>query len=587
MLHTIKICCAALILALAATGVSTASAQTVASAVSANQATTIAGNHADEAADFSSGPEITASKTLRMQISLALHNPGAIENLIEAQQDPSSPQYHRWLAPGEFNARFGPTQAEMSSVAAWLTGKGFKVESASIAKRAIVFSGAARSAESAFNVRIHTNASGALYANLGDPSVPASIAPMVGSIRGLSNILRSHPSVQYAPKTSASPDVTIGRITAFGPDDLYTFYDQTPPTSSSNDGSGADCIALIEDSDFDDPSVTAFDTRFGLPTIDLTRKLSSEGGDPFNSDETETLLDVEYAHAAAPGVPIFAYIGDDATSPDGNGLVDAGMEAVKDDTCGAISISFSFCGGSKGFYSHELNGFLQQAAVQGQAVFVATGDKGAAAYSFDKSTDSCVEGSKRNVNELAADPHVTAVGGTQFTANYSGGGDVGSVAESVWNDQYGAAGGGNSRIFAKPQFQKGIPKIGGKRAVPDVSFAASPDNPGFFFGSSGQVACCIGGTSLGTPYWAGIAQLLAQHEGEQRVGNLNAALYSVYKNGGTGIRDVIQGNTSVETVKPNGQAHLVKGFAATVGYDRASGLGTPDIDLLLGALAGD
>ncbi len=583
MLHTIKLHCAALILALAATGVSTASAQTAASATALNQATTIAGNHADEAADFSSGPEITASKTLRMQISLALHNPGAIEKLIEAQQDPSSPQYHRWLAPGEFNARFGPTQAEMSSVAAWLVGKGFKIESTSIAKRAIVFSGAAGSAESAFKVKIHTNASGALYVNLGDPSVPASIAPMVGSIRGLSNILRSHPNVRYVPTASASPDVTIGDITHFGPNDLYTFYDQTP----SETGSGADCIAVIEDSDFDDPSVAAFDTQFGLPTIDLTRKLASEGGDPFNSDETETLLDVEYAHAAAPGVPIFAYIGDNATSPDGNGLVDAGMEAVSDDTCGAISISFSFCGGAKKFYSNELNGFLQQAAAQGQSVFVATGDRGAAGYSFDKSTDSCVEGTKRNVNELSADPHVTAVGGTQFTPNYSGGVDVGSVAESVWNDQYGATGGGNSRIFAKPQFQKGIPRIGGKRAVPDVSLAASPANPGFFFGSSGQVTCCIGGTSIGTPYWAGIAQLLAQHEGEQRVGNLNAALYSVYKNGGAGIRDVTQGNNNVETAKPNGQDHLVKGFEATVGYDRASGLGTPDIDLLLSALAGE
>lgn len=583
MLHTIKLHCAALILALAATGVSTASAQTAASATALNQATTIAGNHADEAADFSSGPEITASKTLRMQISLALHNPGAIEKLIEAQQDPSSPQYHRWLAPGEFNTRFGPTQAEMSSLAAWLVGKGFKIESTSIEKRAIVFSGAAGSAESAFKVKIHTNASGALYVNLGDPSVPASIAPMVGSIRGLSNILRSHPNVRYVPTASASPDVTIGDITHFGPNDLYTFYDQTP----SETGSGADCIAVIEDSDFDDPSVAAFDTQFGLPTIDLTRKLASEGGDPFNSDETETLLDVEYAHAAAPGVLIFAYIGDNATSPDGNGLVDAGMEAVSDDTCGAISISFSFCGGAKKFYSNELNGFLQQAAAQGQSVFVATGDRGAAGYSFDKSTDSCVEGTKRNVNELSADPHVTAVGGTQFTPNYSGGVDVGSVAESVWNDQYGATGGGNSRIFAKPQFQKGIPRIGGKRAVPDVSLAASPANPGFFFGSSGQVTCCIGGTSIGTPYWAGIAQLLAQHEGEQRVGNLNAALYSVYKNGGAGIRDVTQGNNNVETAKPNGQDHLVKGFEATVGYDRASGLGTPDIDLLLSALAGE
>ena len=576
-LHAIKIRCAAAIIALAVTGVSSARAQTTASPTGSGPATTIAGDHPDEAANFLSGPEIAASKTLRMQISLALRNRDALENLIDAQQDPSSPQYHQWLAPGEFDARFGPTAAEVSTVAAWLTGKGFTVESASVAKRAIVFSGAARSAESAFKVTIHTNLSGALYANLGDPSVPASIAPLVGSIRGLSNILRSHPNIQYASRSSASPEATIAGVTGFGPNDIYTFYDQTPPTSAGNNGAGADCIAVIEDSDFDDSSVAAFDTQFSLPAINLTRKFSSQGGDPFNSDETETLLDVEYAHAAAPGVPIFAYIGDSNTSSDSNGLVDAIMEAASDDTCGAISISFSFCGGAKKFYSHELNGFLKQAAAQGQAVFVAAGDRGAAGLSFDKSTNACIEGNTRNVNELSADPYVTAIGGTEFSPNYSGGNDVGDVAETVWNDQTGATGGGNSRIFGKPKYQKGIRKIGSKRAVPDISLGASPENPGFFLASSGQVGCCIGGTSIAAPYWAGIAQLAAQREGQRRIGNMNTALYAIYKSGGTGIRDVTQGSNSVAGIA---------GFSATIGYDRASGLGTPDIDLLLGALAG-
>ena len=576
-LHAIKIRCAAAIIALAVTGVSSARAQTTAPPTGSGPPTTIAGDHPDEAANFLSGPEIAASKTLRMQISLALRNRDALENLIDAQQDPSSPQYHQWLAPGEFDARFGPTAAEVSTVAAWLTDKGFTVESASVAKRAIVFSGAARSAESAFKVTIHTNLSGALYANLGDPSVPASIAPLVGSIRGLSNILRSHPNIQYASRSSASPEATIAGVTGFGPNDIYTFYDQTPPTSAGNNGAGADCIAVIEDSDFDDSSVAAFDTQFSLPAINLTRKFSSQGGDPFNSDETETLLDVEYAHAAAPGVPIFAYIGDSNTSSDSNGLVDAIMEAASDDTCGAISISFSFCGGAKKFYSHELNGFLKQAAAQGQAVFVAAGDRGAAGLSFDKSTNACIEGNTRNVNELSADPYVTAIGGTEFSPNYSGGNDVGDVAETVWNDQTGATGGGNSRIFGKPKYQKGIRKIGSKRAVPDISLGASPENPGFFLASSGQVGCCIGGTSIAAPYWAGIAQLAAQREGQRRIGNMNTALYAIYKSGGTGIRDVTQGSNSVAGIA---------GFSATIGYDRASGLGTPDIDLLLGALAG-
>ncbi|MHB8380809.1 MAG: S53 family peptidase [Candidatus Binataceae bacterium] len=565
---------------MAITGVSVpgAWARSAAAATGTATATTIEGNHPDEAAEFASGPEISASKTLRMQISLALHHRKALRLLTEAQQDPSSPRYHQWLAPGQFNARFGPTKSDVSAVAAWLAGRGFSVESASIANRAIVFTAAAGSAESVFKVKLRTDRSGALYTNLGDPSLPVAIAPLVSSIRGLSNILRGHPDVRYAPSAGAAPDVTIGGISHFGPPDLYAFYDQTPPVNSSNNGGGADCIAVIEDSDFDDPSVAAFDAQFNLPAIDLTRKLSSGSGDPFNTDETETLLDIEYAHAAAPGVPIYAYIGDDATSPNGNGLVDAASAAVSEDVCGAISISFGFCGGPRSFYAHELNGFLVQAAAQGQAFFAATGDNGAAGLSFDKKTNSCVEGTSRSVSELSADPNVTAVGGTGFNPAYdANGNDAGDVAESVWNDASGASGGGSSRFFHKPKFQKGIRGLGSHRAVPDVAFAASPDTPGFFFGSGGAVACCIGGTSLGTPYWAGIAQLATQRAGKTRIGNLNIALYAISKKGGVGIRDVTQGSNSV-----NG----VAGFSATAGYDRASGLGTPDIELLLGAIAG-
>jgi subtilase family serine protease len=569
---------AAVVIAIALTIAASATrAQSSASAQTPQAATTLIGNHPDEAADFASGPEISGSKTLRMQISLALHNQDALRNLIAAQQDPSSAQYHQWLTPGEFTARFGPTPADISTVSSWLGSKGFTVESTSAAKRAIVFTGPAATAEKVFKVKIHTDESGTLYANLGDPSLPASIAPIVGSIRGLSNILRAHPNASYVPDATASPGVTINGITHFGPNDLYTFYDQTPPTSSSNDGSGADCIAVIEDSNFDDASVTAFNSQFNLPSMTANHILSSNNGNPgVTSDEVEALLDVEYAHAAAPGVPVYAYIGDDATSTSGSGLIDAGIRAVSDNTCGAIGISFSFCGGSKKFYSQQLNAIAMQAATQGQAVFAATGDFGAAGLVFNKKTKACAAGKNKNVSELAADPHITAVGGTQFTPNYQNGNDVGSVPESVWNDASGAGGGGNSRIFAKPAFQKGIRHIGSRRAIPDISFAASPNTPGFFLGSNGTVGCCIGGTSLGTPYWAGIAQLAAQRESKGRVGNLNTTLYAISKSGGSGIRDVTQGTNGF---------NRVRGFTAVPGYDRASGLGTPDIELLLSAIA--
>ncbi|MHB8380808.1 MAG: S53 family peptidase [Candidatus Binataceae bacterium] len=556
-------------------GFAAASGATPGQATTIAQGLPIAGDHPAEAANFAGGPEISASKILRMQISLALRDRAGLDQLIAAQQDPSSPQYHQWLTPSEFNARFGPTESDLATVTAWLATQGFTLETQSLPQRKVVFSGAAASAESAFAVKIHTDPAGKRYANLDDPIVPKSIAPMVASIRGLSNLVHARPTVELSPDFSAVPNVKLGKVTHFGPNDLYTFYGQTPPTSSANNGAGADCIAVVEDSNFDDGSVDVFNNEFGLEQFTAVR-VYADGADPgpTGEDEIEALLDVEYAHAAAPGVPIYAYIGDDLVAQSGNGVLDAAARAVSDNICGAISVSFSFCGVPSAFYASEVDPIAKQAAAQGQTVFASAGDFGAAGYALNKQGTACVAGSLRNVSEVSADPNITAVGGTQFRPRYKNGNDVGSVRESVWKDKTGAGGGGESGVFPKPSYQSGLIPKDSNRDVPDVSLAASPLHPGFLFGYQGAVYCCIGGTSLGSPYWAGIAQLAAQKENSTRVGPLNATLYSIAS--GAGIRDVTKGGNAF---------HRVAGFRATKGYDRASGLGTPNIDNLTDAIA--
>jgi subtilase family serine protease len=110
--------------------------------------------------------------------------------------------------------------------------------------------------------------------------------------------------------------------------------------------------------------------------------------------------------------------------------------------------------------------------------------------------------------------------------------------------------------------------------VPDVSFGASPATPGFFFGGEDHgtptVLCCVGGTSVGAPAWAGISELISQANGAP-IGNLNAKIYQLGAKADaatTGIRDVTSGDNSF-----NG----VAGFSAGPGYDKASGWGTVDI----------
>jgi kumamolisin len=537
---------------------------------------TIVGNHPDEAAELTTS-EVAADRQLRITITLALRNHDQLEELIAQQQDPSSPEYHRWLTPAQFNDRFGPTADDRAALEAWLTSSGLTVESMGGAGREVAATGAAATVEKTFAVKIATSADGATYANLNDPEVPASVASLVGAIRGLGNTLRFKNNL-VTNAARVNPQVTESGTTAFGPKDLWTFYDETGLNSAGTTGTGADCIALVETGDFEDDALALFDATFGLPAITVSRVLAdgtNPGAGPPRA-QMESDLDVEYAHAAAPGAPIIAYLG-----AGGSATLDALARAVSDNTCGAISLSFEFCGAGPSFFSGTLDPLLAQAEAQGQAVFAAAGDEGAAGV---KATSSgCVVGSGApRVSEMAADPHVTAVGGTQFTPTFDGSGnDVGYATESVWHDkapipksERGAGGGGRSSVFAKPSFQSGVFPKDKHRDIPDVSLGASAFDPGFFFAFGGQLGIA-GGTSLSTPVWAGISALAAQNAGMTRVGNLNAKLYAlgpIDNTASSGLHDVTIGNNSF-----NG----VPGYTAKPGFDRATGWGTPDIGILV------
>ena len=543
------------------------------------------GNHPDDAADVVGAAAASPSQPLAMRLTMAMRNRDDLARLLAAQQDPSSPDYHRWLTPDSFTARFGPTAADLARVARWLKRKGFTVNSADASTREVAFTGTVAQAQNAFGVKIAASTDGRLYSNIADPTVPAELASVVESIHGLDNLLHSAPMVHRVSKPAS---IVNNSMPAFGPQDIYTFYDETPLLNATPaiDGSGNGCIAVVEDSNIDEPAADAFNTQFGLPALtgaNFNIALVDRSDPGQNSDEDETMVDVSYSHAVAPGSSIRMYLGDQKHAKS-SAILDAIHAAVteKNSPCSAISISFSFCGGSKKFYKTQ-NGFFAQAAAQGQSVFIATGDTGAAGLKLGAS-GNCVTGTSRNVNEIGASPNVTAIGGTEFTPTYSGGDDEGSVSESVWNDGDGAAGGGESKVFKKPAFQKGLFTQDKKRDVPDISFGASPGSPGFFYGSrDGQgaaaVVCCIGGTSIGAPAWAGISQLISQANGAP-VGNLNTRIYQLgaEANGATtGIRDVTSGNTNY-----NG----VTGFSALPGYDKASGWGTVDMGLFVPAFLG-
>ena len=183
------------------------------------------------------------------------------------------------------------------------------------------------------------------------------------------------------------------------------------------------------------------------------------------------------------------------------------------------------------------------------------------------------------MNFPASSPLVTAVGGTSLYADTSG--DYQS--ETVWNSDGGASGGGVSQYFGEPLYQRFLPAsdqalLGGHRGTPDISWNADPNTPILiylsFFGPSAAGYYSIGGTSEGSPDWAGLVADLDQMA-RHPIGLLNPYLYALGA-AGIGYHDITVGTNS-----DNG----VAGYSATPGWDPASGWGTPNIGKLLTDIA--
>ncbi len=527
----------------------------------------LAGNHPIAADTQASTGNLGQDAQLEMQIRFALRRTAELDSLVEQQQKPGSASYHQWLKTGQFFERFGPAKSDVTAVSAWLTNEGFKVTEVTAGH--LSFNGSVDQTQRTFTVNIARFGAGDGFANRADPFIPNRFTGVIASVTGLDNMIHSSPVSQHT-NDAVAPEAIVSGVEAFGPADFRTFYDEN--AGPGEDGNG-DCIAIVGVSDFLDSAMTAFTTQFNLPPISYTREL--HGANPgINGAEVEAELDLQWAHSAAPAATIVFHLG--------GYLVDDITGAVSDNQCGAISISYGFCGPSPAFITGIIHPLFEQAAAQGQSVFVSSGDQGVAGLGYDPATNACVAGNSPSVNEMSADPNVTSVGGTQFTPRMAGGTDLGYTIESVWNDASGASGGGASQIFSKPAYQtgSGVPNDGA-RDVPDVAMMASPNSPGAFFGHDasgiGQVMCCVGGTSLSAPLWGAFSRVVAEIVGQTRLGNLNTIIYQLANQqlATAGFHEVLNGNNAF-----NG----LPGFNAGPGYNQAAGWGTVDFEVFAKAV---
>lgn len=395
----------------------------------------------------------------------------------------------------------------------------------------------------------------------------------------------AHPDYVVAGRaTGHSQDVTFNcQVTTpagcYGPKQIRAAYGvDTLAQRYGADGAGS-TIVIIDA--FSSPTIVhdlhTFDSLFGLPDPQFTQ-IAPDGLTPFDPADSnqvgwagEITLDVEWAHAIAPKANITLVL---AKSNNDADILSATRYAVEHHLGQVISQSF---GEAEQCMDPDLvrqqHALFAKAVRQGITLFASSGDEGAALPTCDNTSFF------KAASTPATDPNVTAVGGTMLVAN----GTTGAYDhEAVWNepDFAVAGGGGYSVLYGTPAYQR--PLHLRTRGVPDISYSAAIIGGVLgVWSSSGQgpdMVFRFGGTSAGSPQWAGLIALADQIGTTHSLGAINDDLYRLARGSQYGDRfhDVLQGDNTF-----HGEDITVPGFAATPGWDAASGLGTPRADVLI------
>lgn len=494
-----------------------------------------------------------------------------LDQLLSDQQNPSSPQFHKWLTPEEFGNRFGLTAGDHSKMVAWLHGAGFTVEESGRARNWIMFSGTAAQVEQAFHTSIHCfQVNGERhFANTTDLAIPAALTDLVGGFEGLHDF---HP--RPLPHQTV-PDYNTGGSHYLVPGDYNTIYDINPLAQQGINGTGVN-VGIVGESALLLSDIQMFRSTYGLPAADPKQILAGTSPGVIASILEESDLDIEWAGAVAPGATIYYYY---STS-----LTTAITAAVNANVVHILSISYG--GAEMDNSTLAMQPVFQQANAQGITVFAGSGDYGAA----DAPDSPTFAHFGPAVSWPASYPEVTAVGGTQFddttggpywssSNNPDSSSALGYIPEIAW----AGGGGGPSQIFSKPAWQAGagVPQDGA-RDLPDVSMAASPYD-GFVIVYAGFPLTGIGGTSASTPCMAGITALLIHSLSggvpAQGLGNINPQLYRLAQSSSGAFHDIISGSNAVTCLQGTpGCSAGTYGYPAGPGYDMATGIGSLDVN---------
>ena len=551
------------------------------------------------------------NRTLQLSANLALRNQDQLNTLLHDLYDPSSPNYHQFLSVAEFAQRFGPTTDQQQAVENYLTQQGFTITQTYANHLVIDFSGPESLAEQTFGVTINDYQSPLgrdFFANANVPTIPAYLANFVSFIGGLDNANQFyHPPITSPrgnpalhPNAGAScPTAGVssgggggifgglgGNQVSYIPNQFAKAYNYDGLHSAGLQGAGQ-TVGVFELDGYSPSDVQTYTQCFGGGSVPISNViLDGFNGQP-GAGAVEVELDMEVIMSMAPKLSkMIVYEAPNTTQ----GYNDEFARIVSDRTP-VISVSWGDCEKNMGQpEAQQENKFFQEAAAQGQSILVASGDSGSSSCfqlggtSFDTSL---------NADDPAAQPFVTAVGGTTLSLNS----DNSYQSEHVWNGGLfgGAGGGGISQFWKQPTWQKGPGTqnqySNGMRETPDVSLDADPASgypmyctagsscSGGGVGGTGGGWITIGGTSAAAPMWAAMVVLTneeAAQQGKKPMGFLNPALYAI-GSGSHYSSDFHDITPPSDTTTPSNNDEIGfngGAYPVTNGYDMATGWGT-------------
>lgn len=571
---------------------------------------------------------LASTRTIHVTLTLRPRSEAGLAAYAQAVSTPGSPDYRHYLTTAQFAARFGAPPNQIASVEAALRAQGLRPGPVAANRLSITLSADAGSLEHAFSLsllRVRLADGRSAVVNNRAPALPAAAAGQVQAVIGLSSLQGEHPLREATAGASltdagagARPHVATGGPQpcqaassaaasqgAYTTDQIASAYSFSGLYRAGDEGQGQ-TIALYELEPYDPSDIGVYADCYGIhPQI---ANVAVDGGAGSGPGSGEAALDIEQVIGLAPRARVLVYEGPNSNADGpGSGPYDVLSAIVTQDAARIVSTSWGQCEALQGAAAARAESvLLEEAAIQGQSVLAAAGDQG----SEDCNGESNVPNTSLAVDDPGSQPWVTSVGGTTLSA-------LGPPpSETVWNNggdvsgllglAPGAGGGGISRFWGMPAYQSraaaalhvidayssGSPcaSAGDCREVPDVSADADP-NTGYtiYYNGSGAAGPGVtsgwqatGGTSGGAPLWAALVALADADSACSRgqVGFLNPALYrAAGSDYGAEFHDITSGNN--DFTGSNGGR-----YPAEVGYDMASGLGTPDAAALARALCG-